>query len=87
MLKIRFYIGFVFVLNSCMNTNQDNGFIVGENESICPKNHTDSIIPIIYGMPSEEMFIQADSGLVRLMGCEVSDNDENWYCKKHNISF
>ena len=36
---------------------------IADNE--CPKgNHTDSIIPIIYGFPSEEDFRKSDSGLV-----------------------
>ena len=51
----------------------------------CPKGHTDDVIPIIYGMPTEEMFAKADSGLVYLGGCELGD--DNWYCNEHEISF
>lgn len=58
-----------------------------QNHKTCPKNHTDNIIPIVYGYPSEELFDKADSGLVRLGGCEVSEDAPNWFCKTHNISF
>jgi hypothetical protein len=57
-----------------------------ENE--CPKgNHTDSIIPLIYGFPTEEDFRKSDSGLVALGGCELPENPDNYYCKKHKITF
>ncbi len=54
-------------------------------EPICPQNHKDSIIPIIYGYPSEALFARSDSGLVALGGCELAD--ENYFCKIHQISF
>lgn len=53
----------------------------------CPHNHTDSIIPMVYGMPSEELFAQADSGLVALGGCELPENPGDWWCKKHKLEF
>ena len=53
----------------------------------CPEGHRDSIIPILYGYPSEEMFNQSDSGIIALGGCEVSDCDPNWWCKIHEIGF
>lgn len=62
-----------------------NEIINGQKDPKCPKNHTDSIIPIVYGYPSEELFAKSDSGLVALGGCGLSD--ENWYCKIHKISF
>ncbi|MFT5821159.1 MAG: hypothetical protein ACI8ZM_002408 [Crocinitomix sp.] len=51
----------------------------------CPKNHKDSIVPIVYGYPSEALFAKSDSGLVVLGGCEMGD--ENYFCKIHKISF
>ncbi|MBL4662006.1 MAG: hypothetical protein JKY22_00195 [Flavobacteriaceae bacterium] len=51
----------------------------------CPKNHTDSIIPIAYGYPGEELRAKADSGLVVLGGCELGE--ANYFCKIHKISF
>lgn len=57
-----------------------------ENE--CPKgNHTDSIIPIIYGYPTEEDFRKSDSGLVALGGCELPENPTKYWCKIHKIDF
>ncbi len=53
----------------------------------CPEGHKDSIIPILYGFPSEEMFEQSDSGIISLGGCEVSMCDPNWWCKIHQKSF
>ena len=74
------------VLLSCIHSSKDNVPFIGESSPICPKNHTDSIVPIIYGMPNEELFMQADSGLVWLGGCEITDDDKYWHCKKHNIN-
>ena len=51
----------------------------------CPKNHTDSIIPIIYGYPSQEMWEQSDSGLIAIGGCMLTD--DNCFCTIHKISF
>ncbi|MBL7897025.1 MAG: hypothetical protein JNJ99_00730, partial [Crocinitomicaceae bacterium] len=52
---------------------------------VCPEGHTDSIIPVLYGFPDERSFERADSGLIFLGGCELSD--ENWYCKIHDKTF
>jgi hypothetical protein len=52
---------------------------------VCPQGHSDSIIPIVYGYPSEELFAQSDSGLVALGGCELDDFTH--YCKIHKTSF
>ncbi|MBK6525023.1 MAG: hypothetical protein IPO32_11300 [Crocinitomicaceae bacterium] len=53
----------------------------------CPYGHSDSIIPIIYGYPSEEDFQNSDSGLVALGGCSLPDRPATWFCKIHQISF
>ena len=59
---------------------------IAENE--CPKgNHTDSIIPIIYGFPTEENFRKSDSGLVALGGCELPEKPSYYWCKIHQIDF
>ena len=59
------------------------------DEPICPEgNHQDSLIPIIWGLPTEETFQKEDSGLVWLGGCEMpSDNPPEWHCKIHNVQF
>ena len=60
--------------------------INNDQDPVCPQgHHKDSIVPIEYGFPSEEMFQQADSGLIVLGGCELGDH--NYYCKRHAISF
>lgn len=51
----------------------------------CPEGHSDEIIPIVYGLPTDEMFAKSDSGLVYLAGCEMEE--EQWYCKKHDKTF
>jgi hypothetical protein len=53
-------------------------------EPKCPNDHTDSIIPIIYGYPGEELLGKSDSGLAVIGGCEMMDEH---YCKIHKISF
>ena len=77
---------FPLLMLGCSDSNPSD-FNQHQNEKICPKNHTDNIIPIVYGMPSEALFAQADSGLVQLGGCEIDDDFPNWHCKTHNISF
>ena len=58
-------------------------------EPVCPVgSHKDSLIPCLFGMPTEESFVKADSGLLWLGGCELpSDNPPEWHCKIHNIQF
>jgi hypothetical protein len=51
-----------------------NELINDSKAPICPFNpHTDSITPISYGLPTEEMFHKEDSGLLVLGGCELGD--------------
>ncbi len=52
----------------------------------CPKNHTDNIIPISYGLPNKRTIRKAEKGKVKLGGCDPS-LCEKWYCKTHNIGF
>jgi hypothetical protein len=57
-----------------------------ENE--CPKgNHSDSIIPIVYGYPTEQDFKDSKSGLIVLGGCELPKNPTKYWCKIHKIDF
>jgi hypothetical protein len=58
-----------------------------ESVKICPKNHTDKLIPIVYGMPGEKLIKKAKKGKVMLGGCIVTDCDPKWYCKVHKIEF
>lgn len=75
------------------NVVSDDSIRVQESPQLtgpaCPEgNHQDSLIPCIWGMPTEESFQRADSGLVWLGGCEIpSDKMPKWHCKKHLIQF
>jgi hypothetical protein len=58
------------------------------SEKICPiGNHSNRIIPILYGLPNQKGMKQAKKGKVHLAGCIAYECDPRWYCKKHNKSF
>ena len=50
----------------------------------CGKRHT---IPIRYGMPSYEAFLEEQAGKIRLGGCEISVDNPSRYCKDCRKSF
>jgi hypothetical protein len=57
---------------------------------ICPKNHTDNIIPIAYGLIATrgDTFIKnKKEEKVRYAGCVTTDCDPQFYCKQHDIEF
>ena len=54
---------------------------------LCPKHHSDSIVPIVFGYPSEELFEMAERGEVVLGGCELPEDYPKYYCKKHQLEF
>jgi hypothetical protein len=56
------------------------------SEKICPKGHSDAIIPIAYGYPSKKTMRKAEKGKLKLGGCDNSPC-ERWNCKTHNIDF
>lgn len=83
---------FIFSICSCSVSADENSSkkVVVETraENECPKgNHKDSIIPIIYGFPSEEDFRKSDSGLVALGGCELPEKPKKYWCKIHKVDF
>ncbi len=47
----------------------------------CPKCHSSNVIPILYGIPTSEAAEERDRGLIKLGGCDVSDDDPQWHCK------
>lgn len=57
-----------------------------EVSKICPKNHSDKIIPIVYGLPSKKMQTKSKKGKIKLGGCDPS-YCEKWYCKTHDLNF
>ncbi|OYX84390.1 MAG: hypothetical protein B7Y83_08385 [Flavobacteriales bacterium 32-34-25] len=58
-----------------------------ESVKVCPKNHSDKLIPIVYGLPRENLVKKAKKSKVYLGGCILTDCDPKWYCKKHSIKF
>lgn len=59
--------------------------LCNKSERICPHNHTNQIIPIVYGMASVKMEKKAQKGKIKLGGC--IQMCEAWHCKIHNIDF
>jgi hypothetical protein len=47
---------------------------------ICPQCGSADAVPIAYGLPSFDMFEEAERGEVALGGCIVSGNDPAWQC-------
>jgi len=57
---------------------------------ICPKNHTDSIIPIVYGLmiARGDTFIKNKKDMkVKYAGCVTTGCDPQFYCKEHDMEF
>ena len=57
------------------------------SEKKCPFGHTNEIIPIVYGLPSEKGIKKTEKGKIELGGCTVTECDPKWYCKIHKIKF
>ena len=54
----------------------------------CPQcRQTDQVVRIIYGMPSYELFEQAERGEVALGGCVVGGVDPRYLCRRCDIAF
>ena len=45
------------------------------------------VVPIVYGLPGEELMAAAKRGEVALGGCLVSPDDPRWRCKKCGVDF
>jgi predicted RNA-binding Zn-ribbon protein involved in translation (DUF1610 family) len=52
-----------------------------KTKNVCPKCGSSNVIPIIYGLPSYEAFLESKEGKIKLGGCIVSDDNPNWHCK------
>lgn len=48
---------------------------------VCPKCGSDSVVPIVYGLPTYETFQRAKSGEFALGGCFLSDDSPAWLCQ------
>lgn len=56
-----------------------------DSTPICPENHTDNIIPIVYGLVARTN--GSKNKEIHLGGCIVSDCDPKYYCKAHQKTF
>jgi hypothetical protein len=54
---------------------------------ICPNDHTDTIIPIVYGLIGQASESASTVTKVHLGGCVVTDCDPKYYCTKHKVEF
>ncbi|MDP3209689.1 MAG: hypothetical protein Q8M65_11110 [Rhodoglobus sp.] len=52
----------------------------------CPRCASPSI-PIVFGLPSFELFEAAERGEVALGGCVVSDVESEWQCSACGAEF
>lgn len=50
----------------------------------CPKCDSAKVVEILYGMPTQEVFEDADRGLVALGGCCISGREPSWKCLECN---
>lgn len=39
-------------------------------------------IPIVYGMPTYEVFEIAQTGVLKLGGCDLIGDDPTWWCER-----
>lgn len=47
----------------------------------CPKCGSTDCGQIVYGMPSYELFRQAEAGEIRLGGCCIWDDSPDYFCR------
>lgn len=47
----------------------------------CPYCGAGQIIPIVYGLPNNDLRLEAEKGLIYLGGCCVDESNPEWYCK------
>jgi transposase-like protein len=52
-------------------------------EITCPRCGSSGagVVPILYGLPGEELFAGSVAGEVELGGCCVGPRDPEWHCK------
>ncbi len=57
------------------------------NKTVCPRGHTNYIIPIIYGLPTLPAVERSRRNEILLGGCIIEEHAPNWYCRLHKLSF
>jgi len=53
------------------------------HQPTCPVEHSDHLIPMVYGFPSKHTMQQANRGKVHLAGCQITGCDPRYYCPLH----
>ena len=54
----------------------------------CPQClKSESIIPILYGMPTHKLMKEVHEGKLYIGGCALDDNEPTHYCTACNIKF
>jgi len=53
---------------------------MSKKKPTCPQCQSKKVIPIIYGMPTEETFNEADAGKFVLGGCCINEESPEWHC-------
>jgi len=50
-------------------------------KKVCPNCNSKNVIPIMYGLPSYEAFLDSQKGKFMLGGCIIDEDSPNWHCK------
>jgi len=85
----RLYIDSVKVLNDSITNLKviypgPCRFVYGEDfKPVCPYNHSNKIVKIVYGYPSKKMMKKAKKGRIHLGGCLHYYCDPKYYCIIH----
>ena len=59
-----------------------------KEKPVCPVvHHSDHIIPIIYGEPTDKTIKKAQEGLDHLAGCVTTQGAPKYYCTIHEKEF
>ena len=54
-----------------------------KNKPKCPKcSSKDSVVPIVYGFPGDEMQKEYHERKIELGGCVIEEDAPDWYCKE-----
>lgn len=101
-MKVTFLIlslSFIQVRINCQNfIGSNSGIIISSKTACiydhpkeyvptCPKNHTDHIIPVVYGKPTAKTIKRAEKVEVYLGGCMFIPCHPKFYCKIHKEKF
>ena len=57
---------------------------IDRNVASCPQCCSLSVVPIVYGKPSEDLVQSMKAGLLALGGCIIENNSPTWHCNNCN---